>query len=103
MYYYINTVHLLLVTISSMLYPEALKLLADTLWHISQEDMPWAIEDLFTPAEISEVAERIMLLKWLKTWQTQRAVAEDLWISVTTVSRGARVLKYGRGVIEKYL
>lgn len=86
-----------------MLFDESLTLVADTLWRIPPEDIEWVVEDLFTPNEITEIAERIKLMRKLKAWETQRKVAEDLGISVTTVSRGARVLKYGRGIIEKYL
>lgn len=86
-----------------MHYPESLHLLSDILWRISQEDMEWVVEDLFTPNEIIGLAERIVLLKSLKEGKTQREVATELGISVTTVSRGARVLKYGRGKVEKYV
>ena len=86
-----------------MHFPESLQLVADTLWRIDKKDMDGVVEDLFTPSEIVELAERLKLMQWLKTWKTHRQVAEELGISVTTVSRGSRVLKYGRGVIEKYL
>lgn len=86
-----------------MHYPESLKLVADTLWRVEQKDMEGVVEDIFTPSEIVELWERLNLLKWLKEGKTQRQIAEDLGISVTTVSRGSRVLKYGRGVIAKYL
>jgi len=86
-----------------MLFPESLKLVTDTLWRIDNKDMAWAIEDLFTPSEIVELGERLRIMKELDSWKTQREVASDIWVSVTTVSRGARVLKYWRGVIKKYL
>ncbi len=86
-----------------MLFPESLKLLTDTLWRIKKQDMEGCIEDLFTPSEIVELGERLGLLKSLQEGKTQREIAEDQWISVTTVSRGARVLKYWRQAIAKYL
>lgn len=86
-----------------MHFPESLKIIADTLWRIDRDDAEAVIEDLMTPSEVVELAERIMLLRKLKEWKTQRAVAEELGMSVTTVSRWARVLKYGRGVVEKYI
>lgn len=85
-----------------MLFPESLKLVTDTLWRVSKNDMEWFLEDLFTPAEIVELADRVMLVQHLKDGKTQREVAEEQWISVTTVSRGARVMKFGRGMLEKY-
>ena len=61
------------------------------------------LEDLFTPAELVEISERIKLIIELKKGKTQRQVAEDLGISVTTVNRGARVLQYGTGAAEKII
>lgn len=87
-----------------MLLPESLELLTDVLWWIeSKKEMSGVLEDLLTPSELVEVAERINILAAVKQWKTQREIADELWISVTTVSRGARVLKYGRGTIEKYV
>jgi TrpR family transcriptional regulator, trp operon repressor len=61
------------------------------------------IEDLFTPAEIVEMADRIQILKMLSEGKSQRDIAEELGISVTTVSRGNRVLQYERKSIHKYI
>lgn len=84
--------------------PESLKLITDTLWRIeTQEDFPWILEDLLTPSEITEIADRITILQLLKAGKSQRDIAETLSISVTTVSRGNRVLQYGKGNIDKYL
>jgi TrpR family trp operon transcriptional repressor len=87
-----------------MKYPESLKLITDTLWRISAiEDLSCVLTDLLTPAEITEVADRIRLLKMLQEGKTQRAIAEELAISVTTVSRGNRILQYEDNTISKYL
>ena len=86
-----------------MYFPESLQLIADTLWRVPEEDATAVLEDLFTPSEIVELGERIAILQQLKQGKTQRDVAEDLGISVTTVSRGARVLKYGKGAIRQYI
>jgi TrpR family trp operon transcriptional repressor len=61
------------------------------------------LEDMLTPSELVEVWERINIIRSLKEWKTQRDIADDLGISVTTVSRGSRVLKYGRWAIENYV
>ena len=87
-----------------MKYPESLKLITDTLWRINTlEDLSGVLADLLTPAEITEVADRIRLLKMLQEGKTQRAIAEELAISVTTVSRGNRILQYEDNTISKYL
>lgn len=84
--------------------PEALKLISDTLWRIkNKKDMSWALEDLLTPSEVMEIADRIIILKMLQQWFTQREIAQELWISITTVSRGSRVLQYDKKSIHKFL
>jgi len=84
--------------------PESLKTITDTLWKIkSREDFSWAMEDILTPWEIIDIADRINILKMLKKWTPQREIAENLWISVTTVTRWNRVLQYERKSIHKYI
>ncbi len=65
--------------------------------------MEAVLEDIMTPQEIVELGERIELLKRLQFWQTQREIASEMSISVTTVSRGSRVLQFGKQIIKKYL
>lgn len=77
--------------------------IASFLSSISKKDMSLVLDDLCTPQEIVELAERIHILRQLKEGKTQRVIAEDLWLSVTTVTRGSRVLQYGAGVIQKYI
>ena len=84
--------------------PESLKLITDTLWRIkNKKDIEWVVEDLLTPAEIVDLADRIRILKMLSDGRSQRDIAEELGISVTTVSRGNRVLQYERKSIHKYI
>lgn len=54
---------------------------------VTPEDMSAVIEDIFTPQEIVELGERIELLTQLKAGKTQRVIADEMGISVTTVSR----------------
>lgn len=76
-------------------FPEAIKLISDTLWQIENiNDFEKILEDLLTPQELESIAERINIIKLLKQWFTQREIAEKLWISVTTVNRWSRILKY---------
>jgi TrpR family trp operon transcriptional repressor len=51
------------------------------------------LEDLFTQKELKDITERVQIFRLLKQWKTQRDIAEELKISVTTVNRGAKVLK----------
>ena len=58
------------------------------------------LEDLLTPNETEALGERWQIVKRLRAGATQREVAAELGVSVTTVSRGARQLKYGTGGFE---
>jgi len=86
-----------------MYFDDALEKIGTLLSQVKKDDMKIVLEDMFTPAEICEVWERINLLQELESWKTQREISDELWISVTTVSRGSRVLKYGKWWIRKYL
>ncbi len=70
---------------------------------IKKKDLEAVLEDLLTPKEISDLAERIEILRLLEAGHPQREIAQKLWISITTVNRGSRVLKWGSGVISKYV
>lgn len=83
---------------------QALDIITDTLYHIkSKQDMRDFLEDLLTPQEWLEISERIQLVKQLLNGKTQRDVASDLGISITTVNRWARMIKYGTGSFTKLL
>lgn len=82
----------------------ALNQLVDTIRQIQdKKDLKNFIEDLLTPKEIMEIKERIQILKLLKKWLAQRDIAEKLWISVTTVNRWSRILKWWTGAANKLL
>jgi len=102
MYYYTNT-SIQFILVVPMYYHDSLPFVADFLRKIVTDDMEAVLEDLLTPSEIGEIAERIQLLTQLKAGKTQRDIASDMGISVTTVSRGNRVLQYGKWVIGKYV
>ncbi len=84
--------------------PESLKLIIDTLWWIqNQKEFSGVLEELLTPGEITDIADRITILQMLQAGKAQREIAESLGISITTVSRWNRVLQYGGWHIKKYL
>ncbi len=58
--------------------------------------------DLATPREIADFAERLTIFRMLNSGLTQRVVADRLGISVTTVNRGARMIKSGTGFAKKF-
>lgn len=67
------------------------------------KDAKVLLEDLLTPQERGVLAERWQLVKLLHSGMTQRAVSKQLKISISKVTRGSRVLQYGKGGFKKFL
>lgn len=61
------------------------------------------IIDLLTPAEYREVVFRWQIVKMLHKGMPQRRIADNLEVSVATVSRGARELLDPKGGFSKVL
>ncbi len=61
------------------------------------------LEDLLTPHELESLAERWQEIQLLASGMTQRAVAKKMGISISKVTRGARMLKHGSGGFETFL
>jgi len=71
------------------------------LWQIKdKKQLNDFLEDVLTPQELETIYERLQIVKDLKEWFSQREIAEKLNVSTTTVSRWARVLKYGKGILN---
>lgn len=61
-----------------------------------KDNLDGFLEDMMTPQEIEALVERIKIMHALSGGKTQREIAEELELSITTVSRGSRILQYGR-------
>ena len=61
-----------------------------------KDDLDGFLEDILSPHEIETIDERIKVMHALVAGKTQREIAEELELSITTVSRGSRILQYGR-------
>lgn len=61
-----------------------------------QDDLDGFLEDILSPQEIETIDERIKVMHALVAGKTQREIAEELGLSITTVSRGSRILQYWR-------
>lgn len=59
------------------------------------------LKEILSPAEYKEIARRWQIVKLLLEGETQRRVRDILSISVATVTRGSRELKYGSGILKK--
>ena len=59
--------------------------------------------NLLTPQEREELAMRLQIFKKLIRGDNQRKIAKDLGVSIATVTRGSRELKYGKPAIRKLI
>ncbi|MDD5750997.1 MAG: Trp family transcriptional regulator [Candidatus Peribacteraceae bacterium] len=61
------------------------------------------LQDILTPQEVESIVERWQLVKQLASGKSQRDVAKDLKISISKITRGSRVLKYGTGGFQRFI
>lgn len=79
---------------------ELAKVLADT----SDEKVAEAfLRTILTPSELDEISKRLQILRMLDKGFAQREIAKELGVSIGTISRGSRELKYGNHKINKLL
>ncbi|MFA6917894.1 MAG: YerC/YecD family TrpR-related protein [Candidatus Gracilibacteria bacterium] len=61
------------------------------------------LQNILTPGELEEISKRLQIVKMLKNGVSQRKVAQKLNVSIGTVSRGSRELKYGESGFSQIL
>jgi Trp operon repressor len=61
----------------------------------NREETAQLLDGLLTPQEMEEFVKRWRLLLRLMAKQPQRRISRELGISLGTISRGSRLLKYG--------
>lgn len=70
--------------------------LADLIVSLKKKKLALAfLKNILTPSELEEISTRLQIVKLLKKGVSQREVAKTLNVSIGTVSRGSRELKYG--------
>ena len=69
----------------------------------STKEADHLFQDLFTPQEIDSLIERWQIIQLLAKGVPQRAIAEKLNISISTITRGSRALQYGSGGFQYFL
>lgn len=79
---------------------ELVKLLSEIA---NYQTMSAILSNLLTPQEREELALRVQIFKGLIAGDSQRTLAKKLNVSLATVSRGSRELKYGETGIAKAL
>ena len=68
-----------------------------------KKTMSRLINEIFTPAEIQDVALRWRLMKMLHEGIPQREIARRLKISLCKITRGSKILKSQKSVSKKIL
>ncbi len=61
------------------------------------------LEDLLTPAEIADLAQRWRIIQALDKGVPQRTIADRLHVSLSKVTRGSRVLLKPQGGFNRIL
>ena len=61
----------------------------------SREELCILLDGMLTPQELEETVVRWQLMVELTAGETQRDIAHKLGISLGTIARGSRLLKYG--------
>lgn len=69
------------------------ELLGHLLEMRERDSLEQALRDLLTPAELTEVCNRLQILRMLEAGVPQREIAKQLGVGIATVTRGARALK----------
>jgi len=65
--------------------------------------MKTLFEEIFTPAEIQDVALRWQLMTMLHRGIPQRQIASELGISLCKITRGAKIIKNQRSATRRLL
>ena len=67
----------------------------------TDEELTSLLEDFLTPPEQEDMIQRWKLVELLLEGKTQREVKEMVGVSISKVSRGARVIRFGNGSFQK--
>ena len=73
------------------------------LWWVKKEDREQFLKVLFTEKELNDISDRIDILSKLKSWESQRKISAEVWVSITTVTRWNKFYKDNKEIIEKYI
>lgn len=62
------------------------------------EEMTLFLRGLLTESELEEITRRVQIVKKLKAGISQHAIAKEMRVGVSTVTRGSKELQKGRFV-----
>ena len=62
----------------------------------NREEMILFLRGLLTESELEEITRRVQIVKKLKAGVSQHAIAKEMGVGVSTVTRGSKELQKGR-------
>lgn len=74
------------------------KLLVDSFYKVrTKKDLAKFIEDLFSPEETLDLAQRLKIAKLILDGKTYEEIAAEIPVSTSTISKIGQVIKFGKG------
>jgi len=78
--------------------------LADAVVRINKrQEAKDFLKNILTPGELEEIVKRLQIIKLLKKGIPQREISKKLDVSIGTITRGSRELKYGAPGFKKII
>lgn len=74
------------------------KLVVDSFYKVkTKKDINSFIEDLFSPEETLDLAQRLKIAKLILDGKTYEEIAAEIPVSTSTISKIGQVIKFGKG------
>jgi len=77
------------------------QLLIDSFFKIkTKENLTNFVEDLFSPEETLDLAQRLKIAKLILDGKTYEEIATEIPVSTSTISKIGQVIKFGKGGLK---
>lgn len=63
----------------------------------TKKNLTLLVEDLFSPEETLDLAQRLKIAKLILDGKTYEEIAEEISVSTSTISKIGQVIKFGKG------
>ena len=74
------------------------KLVVDSFYKVkTKKDINSFVEDLFSPEETLDLAQRLKIAKLILDGKTYEEIAAEIPVSTSTISKIGQVIKFGKG------
>jgi len=77
------------------------KLVVDCFYRVkTKKDLNIFIEDLFSPEETLDLAQRLKIARLILDEKTYEEIAAEIPVSTSTISKIGQVIKFGKGGLK---